>query len=182
MSDSSGLNIEAALVVVVPESEPLVRRFRAKYDPVTALGVPAHITINYPFLPGVKPTSEVLRSLSQLFAGVAPFSFTLDHTARFPNTVYLAPVSTAPLVSLIKLVSNEFPESPTYGGQFETIIPHLMVANSDGDSELLALVESELREAALQHLPIHAYADSVYLMDDSAGRWAKRVRFPLGSG
>ena len=60
--------IEAALVVIVPESEPLVERFRAKYDPAAGWGVPAHITINYPFIPGVEPTGDTIRSLSRLFA------------------------------------------------------------------------------------------------------------------
>ena len=86
-----GRRIEAALVVMVPEAEPLVGRFRAKYDPAAGWGMPAHITINYPFIPGVKPTADVLDRLCKRFAEMSPFSFTLDHIARFPKVIYLAP-------------------------------------------------------------------------------------------
>ena len=72
----SSRRIEAALVVIVPEAEPLVARFRAKYDPAAGWGVPAHITINYPFILGVNPSADVMRRLSKLFAKIASFSFT----------------------------------------------------------------------------------------------------------
>ena len=41
---------ESALVILVPEAEPLVRPFRHRFDPSAALGVPAHITLLYPFI------------------------------------------------------------------------------------------------------------------------------------
>ena len=155
-------------------------RFRAKYDPSAAWGVPAHITINYPFVPGIEPTAAVLDRLSQLFAGVVPFSFTLDHVARFPSTMYLSPVSDTPFVQLVERVVGEFPESPPFGGEFDSIIPHLTVAQAD-DGDLLTSIEHDFSNVASQHLPINAFADSVRLMDDSAGRWEKRASFTLGS-
>jgi hypothetical protein len=51
MSPTDGLTSESALVVLVPEAEPLVGPFRERYDPSASAGMPAHITINYPFLP-----------------------------------------------------------------------------------------------------------------------------------
>ena len=172
--------IEAALVVIVPESEPLVERFRAKYDPAARWGVPAHITINYPFIPGVEPTGDTIRSLSRLFAKIAPFSFALDHIARFPKVLYLAPEPIDPFVQLIEQTAKVFPESPPYGGQFDSITPHLTVAYS-GDGDLLASVQRNFSEAASGHLPVNALADRVWLMDDSAGRWEIRASFTLGS-
>jgi hypothetical protein len=43
------LPIESGLVVLAPEAEFLVGPFRAKYDPSAAAGMPAHITLLYPF-------------------------------------------------------------------------------------------------------------------------------------
>ena len=172
--------IEAALVVIVPEAEPLVGRFRAQHDPAAGWGVPAHITINYPFIPGVKPTADVLKRLSRLFAKIAPVSFTLDHIARFPKVIFLAPEPAAPFVHLIEQAAQEFPDAPPYGGRFESITPHLTVAYSD-DSILLSSVEREFSDAALGHLPVNAFASRVWLMDDSAGRWKTRASFTLGS-
>ena len=172
--------IEAALVVIVPEAEPLVGPFRAKYDPAAGWGVPAHITINYPFIPGVRPTADVLSRLSKRFAEMSPFSFTLDHIARFPKVIYLTPKPVAAFVQLIEQTVQEFPESPLYEGRFDTITPHLTVAYSD-DRDLLASVQREFSDAASGHLPLSAFADRVWLMDDSAGQWEKRASFPLGS-
>ena len=42
---------ETALVVEVPEAEPLVSQWRAQHDWSAQRGVPAHITILYPFAP-----------------------------------------------------------------------------------------------------------------------------------
>src|SRR3954470_1036237 len=42
---------EAALVVMPPGAEPVVKSFRDRFDPVAALGMPAHITVLYPFIP-----------------------------------------------------------------------------------------------------------------------------------
>lgn len=175
-----GREVEAALVVVVPEAELLVGRFRAEYDPAAAWGVPAHITINYPFILGVKPTTHVMTRLSKLFAGMSSLSFVLDHIARFPNVLYLAPVPSAPLTQLIEQTAQEFPESPPYGGQFDSITPHLTVAYAT-DSDALTSVERKLSEVAEHHLPIKVYTDRVWLMDDSAGRWEMRASFPMGS-
>ena len=176
----SSRRIEAALVVIVPEAEPLVGPFRAKYDPAAGWGVPAHITINHPFIPGVRPTADVLSRLSKRFAEMSPFSFTLNHIARFPKVIYLAPKPVAAFVRLIEQIVQEFPDSPPYGGRFDTITPHLTVAYSD-DSGLLASVQRNFSDAASEHLPVNAFADRIWLMDDSAGRWEKRASFPLGS-
>ncbi|MYD74411.1 MAG: 2'-5' RNA ligase family protein [Chloroflexi bacterium] len=173
-------NPRAALVIIVPDAEPLVGDLRAKHDPIAALGLPAHITINFPFIPGVDPTADTLNRLRRTFAEAQPFAFTLDHIARFPNVVYLAPAPPGPFVQLIQQIADEFPESPPYGGQFDDITPHLTFASSS-DTDLLASVEQSFTEAASTHLPLKARANQVHLMDDTSGRWEKQVVFPLGA-
>ncbi|MYD53994.1 MAG: 2'-5' RNA ligase family protein [Chloroflexi bacterium] len=173
-------NPRAALVIIVPEAEPLVGDFRAKHDPIAALGLPAHITINFPFIPGVDPTADTLDRLRKTFAEAQPFAFTLDHIGRFPNVVYLAPTPSAPFVQLAERIADEFPESPPYGGQFDDITPHLTFAYSS-DSDTLDSVEQAFSETASAHLPLNAAANQVWLMDDTSGRWHKRVSFSLGA-
>jgi len=55
---------ESALVVLVPEAEAVVGWLRQRYDPSAAIGVPEHITINYPFLPGEPADAELCASVS----------------------------------------------------------------------------------------------------------------------
>jgi len=58
------VSYESALVILVPEAEAVVGRLRQRSDPSAAVGMPAHITINYPFLPGVPADTEMCASVS----------------------------------------------------------------------------------------------------------------------
>lgn len=178
--DPADRKARAALVVIVPEAEPLVGALRSKHDPIAALGLPAHITINFPFVPGVDPTPDTINRLRKTFAGAQPFSFTLDQIGRFPNVVYLAPTPSAPFVQLTEQIAQEFPESPPYEGRFDDITPHLTIASST-DSDRLGSAEQAFSETASGQLPLNAEAYQVWLMDDTSGRWEKRVSFSLGA-
>ena len=83
---------ESALVVLVPEAEPLVRPFRDRFDPSAALGVPAHITLLYPFIEPERIGEDTLGKATECFRGFAPIAFSLTEIRRFPaETLYLAP-------------------------------------------------------------------------------------------
>jgi 2'-5' RNA ligase len=172
--------IEAALVILVPEVEPLIGPFRLRYDPAAAAGVPAHITINYPFLPGVDPGEGLYQELTALFARTDSFQFTLSRFARFPHVIYLAPDPDTPFKQLTETVTARFPESLPYGGVFDSIIPHLTIAETQ-DEELLYSIERQLVGLAPEHLPLSTRVNRVWLMDNRTGRWQKRKSFPLGS-
>jgi len=47
--------MESTLSILVPEAEGLVGSFRVRYDPAAKDGMPAHITLLYPF----KSPSEI---------------------------------------------------------------------------------------------------------------------------
>lgn len=55
-----------ALVIVVPEAEPAVAPWRAALDRAASLGVPAHITVLYPFLSPERIGDSVLDGLREL--------------------------------------------------------------------------------------------------------------------
>jgi len=170
--------IEAALVVLVPEVEPLVAPFRLEHDPSAVKGVPAHITINYPFLPAIDSDEDLQRELSELFSKAQAFQFTFNHFARFPDVLYLAPEPVAPFKRLIDLVAARFPESPPYEGAFEELIPHLTVAQTQ-DERILALLERELEALAREYLPLSIRVEQVTRMDNRAGRWHQVSSYPL---
>jgi len=58
------VSYESALVILVPEAEAIVGRLRQRYDPSAAVGMLAHITLNYPFLPGEPTGTEMCASVS----------------------------------------------------------------------------------------------------------------------
>jgi 2'-5' RNA ligase len=171
--------IESALVVLIPEAEVLVKSFRNQYDPSATLGVPAHVTVLYPFKSPPELTSEVIRSLEKLFSKSPGFSVSFSESRRLPGVLYLAPVPDETFRRLTEIVTRRFPETPPYGGQFIDIIPHLTVAQVS-DPQKLEEVAADFERAAIVHLPIRANVREIALLDNESGRWKVRVRFRLG--
>jgi 2'-5' RNA ligase len=173
---------ESALVLLVPEAEALVQPWRDRHDPAAAKGMPAHITLLFPFKPPEAIDAAVLDGLQECFAGFAPFPFVLAETRRFEAPIavlYLAPEPAEALRALTVAVWQRFPETPPYGGRHAEIVPHLCVAQVDDRRPLDAIAE-RFAPAAAAVLPIRAVAAEVALMDTRSGRWRIRKTFGLG--
>lgn len=175
---------ETALLLPVPAAEPAVSRYRARLDEAAREGVPAHITVLYPFLPPTAVSEPLLASLGRLFAGTGAFEFTLDRICWFGDeVVWLGPSDPAPFTALTSLAFAAFPSCPPYSGQFSEVIPHLTVGHVGGQQALRAAAES-IRPC----LPIRATATEVALMtgprpgtpDTPPDQWRTIAAFPLG--
>jgi hypothetical protein len=168
---------QSALIIEIPEAEPAVRRHRDRLDASASLGVPAHITVLYPFAPPQMIDNAMRAVLASLFASVGGFAFRLDHTDWFGNdAVWLGPRDPGPFRTLTEMVCQAFPAYPPYEGQFDEIVPHLTVGDRHPLSDLRAA------ESAVQaRLPIEATAHAVALMTQqtSGGRWRKVATFSL---
>jgi GNAT superfamily N-acetyltransferase/2'-5' RNA ligase len=171
---------EAALLIPVPEAETLAAEYRKQYDRSAPLGMPAHITINYPFQPHVTRPREAEPLLRALFASFQPFTFALSEIRTFPGVLYLAPHPPDPFLALIDAVASRFPDSPPYGGLYGESIPHLTVAQVDGAA--LPPIQERLTAAAAPLLPLTSRAEEVWLMDNFETLWRKRFAFQLGQG
>jgi hypothetical protein len=153
-------DLESALLLLVPAAEPAVGEHRARLDASARDGVPAHLTVLYPFLPAGLIDDAVLASLAGLFAVVPAFRFTLDRVGWFgDDVVWLGPHDAAPFRALTELAFAAFPACPPYGGQYADVIPHLTVGHRGGASALGAA-----GEAVGHRLPIEATAAEVTLM------------------
>jgi 2'-5' RNA ligase len=171
---------ESALVILVPEAESLVGDFRKQYDPSAAVGIPAHVTVLYPFKAPRDLSPDVLLSLKKLFAGFQEFQAAFTDLQRFPNVLYLSPEPADPFRILIKTVAERFPETLPYGGQFTEITPHLTVAHLE-ESDRLEAVASAFARAAEGRLPIPIRVQAVVLMENSGGLWRVHRRFTLNT-
>ncbi len=171
----------SALVILVPEADPLVAAYRLRHDPSAAQGMPAHITLLYPFLPPAAIDDPVLAALRALFAAFPAFPYALSAVRAFPDLLYLAPEPDAPFRALIAALAARFPQTPPYGGSIplEEIVPHLTVAHTP-DPEKLAALRARFTAQAAPRLPLALRANEVWLMDNREGRWAQRQAFPLG--
>jgi len=169
---------ESALIALIPEADVLVDGFRSRYDPSAAKGVPAHVTILYPFKPPSQLTSDVLQRLADLFGNSPCFDVSFAEMKRFPGSLYLAPTPDEPFRELTQRVVQRFPENPPYGGAFSEIVPHLTIADVD-DPQMLDEIAKEFESAAAGRLPIHSQVTEVTLIDSSNGRWQIRLRCAL---
>jgi len=172
---------ESALVVLVPEAEPLVQPFRQRYDPSAALGVPAHITLLYPFIEPEEIGADALDAIAECFSGFAPIAFSLAEARRFPaETLYLAPAPDEPFRKLTMAIWDRFPETPPYGGAWRDIVPHLSVGRF-ANAEELERVADEFTRVARTALPIRAHASTAVLLVNTTGRWVIGTTFKLGT-
>jgi hypothetical protein len=174
---------ESALLVLVPAAEPAVREHRARLDPSARDGVPAHLTVLYPFLPPALIDDAVLASLAALFAAVPAFAFTLDRVGWFgDDVVWLGPRDARPFRTLTTLAWEAFPSRAPYGGQYTDVIPHLTVGHLGDPAALRAA-----GEAVRPYLPVEAGAAEVTLMagprpgtpGTPPGQWRTLAAFPL---
>ena len=154
---------QAALIVPVREAEPVVDELRQRYDATAAIGVPAHITLLYPFVSPKKATA---------------FEFWLSGVGRFTDTVYLQPSPSAPFISLIKAFVDAFPDYPPYGGLHTGSIPHLTVAR-ESEPEALERIEDEVRLLMAKQRAIQCYCKNFALIVNTEGRWVTQQRFSL---
>ncbi|HTR95883.1 MAG TPA: 2'-5' RNA ligase family protein [Trebonia sp.] len=178
------LDWQSALLVPVPAAEPAVAEHRARLDGSARDGVPAHLTVLYPFLSPALIDDEVLASLGLLFAAIPAFAFSLDRVAWFGDAVvFLGPRDPAPFRALTDLAFAAFPSCPPYGGQHADVVPHLTIGDRGG---LAALATAGA--AVVPHLPVEAAATEVILMagpppgDPSTppGQWRRLASFALG--
>lgn len=130
MIDSGPQLTETVLLLAVPAAEPVVGRHRRELDLSAADGIPAHLTVVYPF----KPLGEISEADHECLAQIGrehdPFQVEGTRTAWFGEQVMFVEVNAPQKVhALIVDVASAFPEHPPYSGNIPLaqIVPHLTV-------------------------------------------------------
>lgn len=165
---------ESALIVPVPEAEPYVQRHRFRHDSVALRGVPAHITVLYPFMPPDDISDSTVDAVREVLERFPEFPFRLTRLEQFPEgATYLAPDPAVRFVDLTTAITARFPAYLPYGGAHVDLIPHLTVAQSP-DAPTTELAEID------RHLPVRCVARETWLMVEDGERWRTRSRFTLG--
>jgi 2'-5' RNA ligase len=140
--------------------------------------MPAHVTVLYPFKNLEHIGEDVMAVLHSLCSRHPGFRFSLGEMQRFPTVLYLAPHPATPFQALTRGVADRYPETPPYGGAFADIVPHLTIAHVN-DAHRLDEISDEFQRAAGGKLPIHGYAEKVWLMAQQEGRWRPQHSFEL---
>src|SRR5437870_12018104 len=104
-----------AVSVVVPEAQALYDAWRDRWDP--APGVPAHVTLLFPFRPAELGDDGLLGELRDLFSPAAPFDGEFLRVGRFEEVAWLAPEPSEPFVALARERVARDPEHAPDGGE-----------------------------------------------------------------
>jgi len=168
--------VKTALILLVPEAEALVDDLRHAHDPAVLQGVPAHITVLYPFRPLERLDDAAMGQAERLIGDLPAIDISFRAVGRFPGVLYLAPEPRAPIDRLTQALAAAFPDCPPYGGKFPDPIPHLTFAL--GDETVLDGVELEMRTRL--RAPIRARIDSCSLFKFADDRWREAARFGFG--
>jgi 2'-5' RNA ligase len=167
--------------IVIPVELPAsLEAVRLAGDPVAALGVPAHVTLLFPFLEprAIDTATEV--AIAAVIGRERAFDVTLVAVRTFPpgetsaGTVFLAPEPAAPFVRLTRAIWAHWPDHPPYGGAFDTVVPHLTLAEA-------ASRHAEVEAIARAELPMRRRAEEAWLfVEGDDDRWSHRGSFRLG--
>jgi 2'-5' RNA ligase len=165
------------VIIPVPEAADAVDRWREETcNDKPSIGVPAHITLVFPFAPARELDRGVIASLAEVVNEVSAFEFALRKLSRFPTTLFLAPEPASAFIRLTEAIVRRLPAYPPYEGAFDSVVPHLTVAH--GNASLMDEAEADVERS----LPIRSIAHEAVLLEEVEpdwGRWLARAHLPL---
>ena len=139
------------------------------------MGVPAHVTVLYPFVAPAAITAATIAVLADAVRSISAFDCEFPSTRWFGQEVmWLAPQPDEPFRILTRAVSAAFPGYLPYGGAYDDVVPHLTVADRPPAALGMWVAEADV----LRWLPIQARISCVWLMTGHAapGSWAGHGR------
>ncbi len=168
---------ETGLILRIPEAEPVVGKWRSGHDSSAPLGVPAHVTVLYPWIPMDQLTDADRAAAAEIVARMSPFDLTFAAVGRFPAALWLDPRPGEPILALTRAFAGRWPAYPPYGGEHgDDLVPHLTISDSTDPDELGHIVADV--EAAL---PLHSRVDELSLLVHQGGCWSLEQVFPFRS-
>ena len=174
--------MDTAVLLAVPEAEPLVHDWRGKGDPSAAHGVPAHVTLLHPFLPS---DARSTRACSPSCAGSSrgwtrsTSPSTRSGASRTPASSTSRPPGPA-LTELSRALARRWPECPPYAGKIgvDDLVAHLTIVHTEDRA-----LRQSAGDAVSPQLPLVARASTASLwVCDDAGEWSEQHAFAFGEG
>ncbi|MGO1052033.1 2'-5' RNA ligase family protein [Crossiella sp. CA198] len=161
-----------ALLILVPAAEPLLDAARAVNPATVRPGLPAHVTVSYPFVPITEGLTDAVHALA---ADTPQIALTLAEVVVRPGFLAV----TAPGVQdLADRAGQRWPWLRPYDGRFGERPPtHLTVALGASAAEADRIAE---RVRAL--LPIRVSATGLELVERTTRGWQVRLSAPFSAG
>lgn len=173
-------NLQSVILIPVPSAENLVRELRLTYDSSASRGIPAHITLLFPFRSPNDIDQSLLDELGIFFRTIKPFTFSLIKVDTFPDVIYLTPNPREPFIDITKALALRYPDAPPYEGKYPSINPHLTIAQLIL-SDNFEMILQEVKEKTVTSFPIFTKTNQAWLMvQDDKRYWQVRCKFSFG--
>ena len=129
----SALRPSEASALIIGVSLPTgLEALRQRHVADAASGLPAHVTMAYPFARPDSIDDDVLALVGEVVGRHAPWTMRLVEGRRWPSTVYVAVEPEAPAIALQADLAAAFPSLPIYGGAIDVFVPHVTIAEGPG--------------------------------------------------
>ncbi|SFT94043.1 2'-5' RNA ligase superfamily protein [Actinopolyspora lacussalsi subsp. righensis] len=159
------------LVVPVPAADEALAPLVERYPQAVREGVPAHLSVLYPFLAAEDLDTGVVTTLRTLFDRQPPLRVVLERCHRRGGFVYLLPDPIDPLRELTEAVRRHWPELVPYEGRYDVLEPHVTVAMGAEEGTAAAM-----RREVAESVPLTVELDEAWLVV-SRQRWQLHERF-----
>jgi 2'-5' RNA ligase len=165
---------DTALIIAV-RLPPALERLRQRGVRDAGDGLPAHVTLLYPFLGPSAIGADVLAAIRRVTGGADAFPYSLVGRGTWPGTLYATVEPERPFRSLYEALAAAFPDHPIYGGRFP-FTPHVTIADGSagGDDDIAG-------DPAWADLPVRLVARGADLLVRGADRWSVRHHLPFRS-
>ncbi|MHB8341661.1 MAG: 2'-5' RNA ligase family protein [Mycobacteriales bacterium] len=164
--------LDTSLIVPLPEVDEVLGGIRLAHNPSARTGVPAHVTLIYPFVSARRLAGRGLEQLEEILAPHRRFDLVLGEMGSFPTSHYLRPEPSAPFLRMTMDVWSAWPSYPPYAGAYSDVVPHVSLA--------VGADLPDIAEEVGRVLPIHAAAREVWVMEETpAGTWTRLHAIPL---
>jgi 2'-5' RNA ligase len=170
---------ETAIIVPMSRCEQMLADVAANLNLERVQGMPAHVTLLYPFVEAAGLGPEVAAEARRALSDVSPFRCEFSTFGRFtdpPAALYLKPVPERPFRTMTALLERAF-GTRAYGGAFDDVIPHLTLVESS-DMSAWTRVESLVGPA----FPIVERVSGFSIYRQRAGAWVEAFNLPFVLG
>lgn len=182
-----------ALLLPVPAADRLLTKIAGRYPTTVRPGLPAHLTVLYPFVPAESLDGATVHTCAGIAERTTPIDVRFTHCRVRGDMAYLGPEPAAPVDALLRAVRTRWPRLRPYEGRFADAPPHVTLA-LDGQPSDHANREGAHGPAAAEHvskrlraivrlvdplLPIGTTLDELVLVVLGGDGWAVHERWPL---
>ncbi|MFE3763621.1 2'-5' RNA ligase family protein [Streptomyces sp. NPDC059104] len=163
-----------AVVIVLPDAAPLLDAAWRVDPALVRPGVPAHVSLLYPFVPEPELTGRDEKGVRSLAAGFPAADLLLEEVVTASGFIA---VTVAELQPVVDAFHAQWPGLRPYGGRFGARpAAHVTVAMGADDPTTAGLV----RAAVGGLLPLRTRAAAVQLLALTEEGWRPRLTVPLG--